>query len=539
VLVVGLGNLSHFYAICSLFSFAAIMCVDMGWSSDRAAVGLAAGWLATSVFAGRLFTAGLWGKFADTYGRRPAFILTQTSIAVGNLAFGLSTSFPAAVAARFLFLGAGNGTLTLLGTLSHELAGPDAQTQVLACMLGAAGVGQLIGPAVGGYLYGAGVPQHPALMSSLVGCGLALATTALGYCWLPETGGGGGGGQGGGKGGGKVGGKGRGEARHEKGGFSVVSSDEVQSPMAAGVRNDASRIMVAPVDSSVLAMACGGGDGDGASEGTAAARTDPACIRGAESPPNGQSLDPTCAAAPQQALLHAPPGESEEAARVEVEARSTATDASPPSSGDVATPPGHRSSRRREPSRTSSLRHLLTREPALRRVCLLRAAVGFHFFAAVELVPLWAVAPAREGGLGLDAARVGRLCLVSGCGSVAFTWLGMAPAVDALGLRASVSLGSAVGAASLVALTCVRETTAAAGGSSGQAAAFWCTAVLFSLSSMGCQGASSAAFALTNNAVARPEDKGLANGIAVTVSEARGYLWFKVAMSPCKHSTWH
>ena len=186
VVVIGLSNSSHFFGMCSLFSYAGLLCVEMGWASSTESSGLVAGWLATSVFFGRLFTASPWGLFADRYGRRFALLITLASHALGNLAFGLSTSFWAAVVSRIVLLGALNGYTTLLGILVYEVAGPENQNQVMAYALGFGGATQLVGPAIGGYLYMA-IPAFPALASSLVGTGIALITFSLAWFWLPET----------------------------------------------------------------------------------------------------------------------------------------------------------------------------------------------------------------------------------------------------------------------------------------------------------------------------------------------------------------
>ena len=84
----------------SLFSYSAIMAVDLGWSEDRESAGFSAGWLASAVFIGRFFTAGAWGEFADKRGRRPALAITLTSMAIGNLLFGFCKSFWMAIAIR-------------------------------------------------------------------------------------------------------------------------------------------------------------------------------------------------------------------------------------------------------------------------------------------------------------------------------------------------------------------------------------------------------------------------------------------------------
>jgi len=126
------------------------MAVDLGWSEDRESAGFSAGWLASAVFIGRLFTAGAWGEFADKRGRRPALAITLTSMAIGNLLFGFCKSFWMAIAIRLIFLGVLNGYVTLMGILACEIAGKENQTRILAYVLGSSSLTQLLAPALAG-----------------------------------------------------------------------------------------------------------------------------------------------------------------------------------------------------------------------------------------------------------------------------------------------------------------------------------------------------------------------------------------------------
>ena len=142
VFVLALGGMTHFYAICSLFSYAGFLCVDLGWSATVDEAGYLAGYLGSALTFGRLFTAVLWGRVADRWGRRPALLLTLFGYLVGNLV---------------------NSYLLSGGTLT-----------------------QLLAPAAAALLYGR-IAAFPALAPSLLGAGLALANLILGLFWLDET----------------------------------------------------------------------------------------------------------------------------------------------------------------------------------------------------------------------------------------------------------------------------------------------------------------------------------------------------------------
>ena len=54
--------------MCSIFSFAGILSVDLGWAADKNEAGFVAGCLQSSNTFGRIFTSALWGWVAEPYG---------------------------------------------------------------------------------------------------------------------------------------------------------------------------------------------------------------------------------------------------------------------------------------------------------------------------------------------------------------------------------------------------------------------------------------------------------------------------------------
>ena len=81
--VLALCNAAHFYTICSLFSYAGFLVVDLGWSPTVDEAGYVAGYLGSALVVGRLFTSVLWGRLADAFGRKPAILLSMAGILVG------------------------------------------------------------------------------------------------------------------------------------------------------------------------------------------------------------------------------------------------------------------------------------------------------------------------------------------------------------------------------------------------------------------------------------------------------------------------
>ena len=128
--VLALCNAAHFYTICSLFSYAGFLVVDLGWSPTVDEAGYVAGYLGSALVVGRLFTSVLWGRLADAFGRKPAILLSMGGILIGNLAFGMTKTLHAALIVRAIFLGACNGWVSLMGVYVGEVGGASRQNRV-------------------------------------------------------------------------------------------------------------------------------------------------------------------------------------------------------------------------------------------------------------------------------------------------------------------------------------------------------------------------------------------------------------------------
>lgn len=177
---------AHFYAICSLFSYAGVMTADLAWADDRDSAGFVAGLLASANMIGRMLTSSFWGLAAARYGYKWTILASFSFIALGGLSFGVCTTLEHALFARFLLLGCGNGWPTLMAPLVMEIAGAERQTEVLGIVMGCASFTQLFGPAVGGWTYMLW-PRFPAAAPSLVGTSLALVVLLACMLWMPSS----------------------------------------------------------------------------------------------------------------------------------------------------------------------------------------------------------------------------------------------------------------------------------------------------------------------------------------------------------------
>jgi len=171
---------THFYTVCSLFSYAGVLTADMHWTEDKNDAGFIAGWLQSANVCGRIVTSSLWGFVAQRYGAKPVLLLALVSLLVGGLLFGFCTDLVGAMCVRFIFFGLLNGWPVLMGPCAAAAAGDTRQTEVLGLIIAASSGTQLVGPGLGGWTYG-WVPKYPAIVPSSIGCVLTVATFVL-FC---------------------------------------------------------------------------------------------------------------------------------------------------------------------------------------------------------------------------------------------------------------------------------------------------------------------------------------------------------------------
>lgn len=169
---------AHFYTVCCIFSFAGVLSADLGWVEDKNEAGFVAGWLQSSNVCGRIITSTAWGFVAARYGPKLVLGNTLAAILIGGILFGFCTNLVASMSVRFLFFGLLNGWLVLQGPCAIAVAGRERQTDVLGLIFAAGSGMQLVGPAVGGWTYGV-VEEFPALLPSLIGCGLGIMALVL------------------------------------------------------------------------------------------------------------------------------------------------------------------------------------------------------------------------------------------------------------------------------------------------------------------------------------------------------------------------
>lgn len=107
------------------------------------------GWVFSAYLLTQAVTMPLWGKLADLYGRKPAFVVGTGLFLVGSLLCGMATSMPALIAFRALQgLGAG-AVQPIATTIVGDLYTLEERAKVQGYLSGVWGVSAIIGPALG------------------------------------------------------------------------------------------------------------------------------------------------------------------------------------------------------------------------------------------------------------------------------------------------------------------------------------------------------------------------------------------------------
>ena len=123
----------------------------------------------------------VWGKVSDRLGRRPFIIAGLFASAVSYLIFGLAQSLAMLFVSR-IAAGAAGGTISVAQAYVADTTTSRDRAHGMGMLGAAAGLGVLIGPAIGGYFsaWGYGVPGY-------IAAGLCLANGIAAVFYLPES----------------------------------------------------------------------------------------------------------------------------------------------------------------------------------------------------------------------------------------------------------------------------------------------------------------------------------------------------------------
>lgn len=99
-------------AITAPIPFMSAMVMQMGLVDSKNDTGMYTGIINCSQYLGRTICAPLWGKYADTRGRKPVILISLTALAILTLLFGFAVNLWWVLTLRFLI-----GVFTCLGPI--------------------------------------------------------------------------------------------------------------------------------------------------------------------------------------------------------------------------------------------------------------------------------------------------------------------------------------------------------------------------------------------------------------------------------------
>ena len=138
-------------SICNVFPYAPFQVKFFGLTEDDRELGFYAGFLMTAYMIGNGMSAIPWGAFSDRYGKRCVIMIGMLANTAPQIGFGVSRSMPMALLARFI-MGVLNGVVGAAKALAPEMVPPSEQAAAMSMIAGTWGLGNLIGPALGGLL---------------------------------------------------------------------------------------------------------------------------------------------------------------------------------------------------------------------------------------------------------------------------------------------------------------------------------------------------------------------------------------------------
>jgi DHA1 family tetracycline resistance protein-like MFS transporter len=123
------------------------------------------------------------GALSDRYGRRPVMLISLLGSAVGYLLFGLGGALWVLFLGRIID-GVTGGNLATIYAYAADITEPDDRTRFFGTVGASAGLGFVVGPAMGGIVYRlTGEVTSPLYLAAVV----VLLNTLWGYFAMPES----------------------------------------------------------------------------------------------------------------------------------------------------------------------------------------------------------------------------------------------------------------------------------------------------------------------------------------------------------------
>ncbi|MDB4905354.1 MAG: multidrug resistance protein [Gemmatimonadetes bacterium] len=152
------------------------------YAKSLGASGLQVGLLMSSFSIAQLVSAPMWGRFSDTYGRRPALIVGLSASAIAFVVFAYAGQLWLLFLSR-LVQGAGGGTVSVIQAYVADATRPEDRAKSLGWLSAATNAGVALGPLIGMVsLAGRG-----AATPGLVAAGLCVINIIFAWIFLHES----------------------------------------------------------------------------------------------------------------------------------------------------------------------------------------------------------------------------------------------------------------------------------------------------------------------------------------------------------------
>ena len=126
----------------------------------------------------------LWGSLSDRIGRRPALLFNIAGTALSFLWLGLANSLGMIFMARII-AGLSSSSIVIAQSYVSDLTATEHRTKALSVLSGAAGVGFVMGPLIGGLLVGPDPANPDFRLPGLVAALFSAVTFGLAWLTLP------------------------------------------------------------------------------------------------------------------------------------------------------------------------------------------------------------------------------------------------------------------------------------------------------------------------------------------------------------------
>ena len=149
--MIGLVTFIEMIQFGMLFPFVYFMVKDFNVTDDPRQLGRYVGLIASSFSIAQFFTSLPWGWISDRVGRRPVILIGMAGNAITCILFGASKTFWFALTMRSA-CGLLNGTVGVTKSMIGEMTDSTNRGLAFAIWESSFGIGQIIGPAIGGLL---------------------------------------------------------------------------------------------------------------------------------------------------------------------------------------------------------------------------------------------------------------------------------------------------------------------------------------------------------------------------------------------------